>query len=174
MIAPMQTDEDAKAEPGSLPLVNDHGRPIDLQSVAIVLWFREWSNKRIAEALGKSQKTISGWLDKAQREGRLDPIPHPNEFGLRVDCRCIADPIRPGQRLVRVNCCESGYDHDARMHADPLPRSRKAYSPSNLKGGSGEGQADEDAGAVVAEEAPEDDRFGRRYGHRMNSRGRRR
>lgn len=171
MIAPARPDDD---EPGSQPLADDLGRPIDLESVAIVLWFRDWTNRRIGEALGVKESTVSRWLDKAQREGRLDPLPHPHEFGLRVDCRCIADPIRPGERLVCVSCCESGYDHDARMHAEALPADRRSYKPTALKGGSGDAPADESAGQEAASEVIEDGRLGARAGRRSHARGRHR
>jgi hypothetical protein len=172
VIAIARDDEGTPDEPGSQALADDYGRPVDLASVAIVMWFRDWSNRRIAEALGVKASTVSRWLDKAQREGRLDALPH--EFGLRVDCRCIADPIRPGERLVCVNCCESGYDHDARMHAEALPVDRKAYRPTALKGGSGDAPADESAGREVAAEAVEDNRLGARAGRRSHAKGRRR
>lgn len=171
MIAPA---DEGTPEPGSQPLADDQGRPIDLESVAIVCWFRGMSNRETAARLGVKEAKVSRWLDKAQREGRLDPLPHPGEFGLRVDCKCIADPIRPGERLVCINCCESGYDFHARMHADPLPKDRKAYRPTALKGGSGDAAADEAAGQREAPEAIEDARPGVRYGRRLHSRGRRR
>lgn len=171
MIAPASDDE---GTPEPKALLDDHGRPIDLRSVAIVLWHKGWTNRRIGEALGKSDSTIGAWLKKALEQGRLDPLPRPAEFGLRVDCRCIWSPIRPGEPLVCVNCCESGYDFHARMQAEPLPKDRKAYRPTALMGGSGSAAADESAGQHEPPEVIADDRMGRRYGHRMNSRGRRR
>lgn len=161
-------------EPGSKPLADDYGRPIDLESVAIVCWFRGMKNRETAARLGVKESTVSRWLAKALREGRLDPLPHPNEFGLRVDCRCIADPIRPGERLVCVNCTASGYDFDARMHAEPLPKDRRSYKPTGLRGGSGDAAADEAAGQEAAAEAMEDGRLGARAGRRSHARGRRR
>ena len=174
MIAIARDDEGTPDEPGSKRLADDYGRPIDLASVAIVCWHRGMKNREIADRLGVEASTVSKWLSRAQREGRLDPLPHPHEFGLRVDCRCIWDPLRPGEPLVCVVCAESGFDFHEAMHAEPLPKDRRAYRPSKLKGGSGDAPADESAGQEEAVEVVEDGRLGLRAGRRAHAKGRRR
>lgn len=108
---------------------------VDLKHVAYALFFHGRRNREIAEALGKSEKTVSDWLNKAALAGLLDRPPSRWEFGLRLDCRCDDEPIRPGEKLVCVVCCSSGWDHHPLMHAKPLPKDRKPPKDDGLKGG---------------------------------------
>lgn len=174
MIAPARPDDDAPAEAGTASLVDDFGRPVDLESVAIVCWHRGMKNREIAARLGVKESTVSRWLKRALEQGRLDPLPHPREFGTRTECRCIWSPIRPGEPLVCVSCCESGYDFHEAMKAEPLPCDRKAYRPTALKGGSGDAPADEAAGQEATAEAIEErpGKYAHRYVRRRRGSGR--
>ena len=109
---------------------------VDIRAVAYALFFHGRKNREIAEALGKSEKTISDWLSKAALAGLLDRPPSKWEFGIRLNCVCADDPIKPGEKLVCVVCCASGWDHHPAMHAQPLPRDRKVPQAGGLKGGS--------------------------------------
>lgn len=173
-IAPAPHDE-APAEAGTASLVDDFGRPVDYQSLAVILWHHGKKNREIAEALGLKEAKVSRLLNKALDEGKLGPVPHAREFGLRLECDCETKPIRAGEVLVCVSCCRSGWDHSPLMHAEALPPERKAYRPdAKLKGGSGDAPADEAAGQEATAEAIEDARLGARAGRRSHSRGRRR
>ncbi|OJW10314.1 MAG: hypothetical protein BGO49_07135 [Planctomycetales bacterium 71-10] len=156
------------------PARDDDGPPIDYQSVAVILWHHGKKNREIAEALGVSRPKVSRMLAKALDEGKLGPVPHAREFGLRLNCDCETKPIRAGEVIVCVSCCSSGWDFSPLMHAEALPPERKAYRPTALKGGSGDAPADESAGQEAAAEAIEDGRLGTRAGRRSHARGRRR
>jgi len=162
VIAPAR-DDDAPDEPA-----------VDLRAVVIALAIRDVAPKEIAEKTGVPASKVYRWINKAFEDGLMGKAPHAREFGLRTECTCRENPLKPGELLVCVVCTSSGWDHHPGMHASPLPRDRRAYKPSNLRGGSGDAAADEDAGAEVAAEAIEDGRLGARAGRRSHARGRRR
>jgi hypothetical protein len=114
----------------------DEEPTVDLRAVAYALFFHGRRNREIAEALGRSEKTISDWLNKAALAGLLDRPPSQWAFGLRLDhSLCETNPIKPGERLVCVVCCASGWDHHPLMHSKPLPRDRKPPRADGLMGG---------------------------------------
>lgn len=163
MIAPARPDDDAPDEP-----------VIDLRAVVIALAIRDVAPKEIAEKTGVPVAKVYRWINKAFEDGLMGKAPHAREFGLRTECTCRENPLKPGTTIACVSCCSSGWDHHPAMHADPLPKDRRSYKPSSLKGGSGDAAADESAGQEAAAEAREDGRLGARAGRRAHAKGRRR
>ncbi len=154
--------------------VEEGGPKVDLKAVVIALAIRDVAPKVIAEKTGVPVKKVYRWVNKAFEDGLMGKAPNAREFGLRTECTCRQNPLKPGETIVCVSCTSSGWDHHPAMHAEPLPKDRKAYRPSHLKGGSGDAAADVDAGAEVAAEAAFDGRLGARAGRRMHAKGRRR
>jgi hypothetical protein len=125
------------AEAGDSP-----GPEIDLKAVALALLHRGKSVREVAELIGRSKTTVYDWQNQAYEEGLMGKLPRPYEFATRLDCTCEDDPLRPGELIVCVNCCSSGWDFHPGLHAQPLPKDRR-HRREKLKGGSGGGPASE-------------------------------
>lgn len=163
MIAPAEPEDEAPDEPA-----------VDLRAVVIALAIRDVAPKEIAEKTGVPVAKVYRWVNKAFEDGLMGKAPHAREFGLRTECSCRENPLKPGELIVCVVYTASGYDFHPAMHADPLPKDRRAYKPIALRGGSGDAPADEAADQVATAEAIAErpGKYAHRYVRRRRGSGR--
>ena len=115
----------------------DEGPAVDLEAVALALLHRGKTVREIAGLIGVTTKTVYNYLGRARARGLMGRLPGPREFAPRLDCTCKDDPLRPGEKIVCVECCASGWDFHPGLHARPLPRDKRPPQDDGLEGGKG-------------------------------------
>lgn len=111
---------------------------VDLPSVALALFHKGWTNRKIAEALGVDEKRVGRWITKAVDDGLMGRLPPAHAFNTRLNCTCEENPLKAGELLVCVECQASGYDWHPKLHANPLPKDKKPPKADGLRGGTGD------------------------------------
>lgn len=113
---------------------------VDLTAVTLALFRRGKRPPEIAELLDCALATVYRRLEKAREAEAMGKLPPAYAFKPRTECNCKDDPIKVGAKIVCVNCCASGWDFHPDLHAEALPRDKKAPAVDDLGGGKGRRQ----------------------------------